>query len=319
MTIRRGSLYAGVFVLAAGAVTLASTVGSVDRNLAADAVGVLWPVAVIAIGLALLLRRTPVSLPAGFVAAAAPGLLLGGALAAAPTITAPCTSPSSATAAQTQQGTIDSTGTIDLRLACGELRLSTQPGNGWRIDSSDGTHRRTQVTATPGGFTATADGQGNHWPGQGPVTWVATLPTVPALDLRTHVDAGRGRLDLGGATLRTVDLGVDAGDLRTDLTGATLDHLSLDVNAGSATLTLPTDSFVGDISANAGSIQVCVPAGLSLKVNSQASLGSVRFNGLVRTGDTWATPQSAASTTTAELTVSASVGSVTFNPEGGCR
>ncbi|HEY5629965.1 MAG TPA: hypothetical protein VIR16_10685, partial [Candidatus Limnocylindrales bacterium] len=149
MTIRRGSLYAGVFVLAVGAVTLASIVGSVDRNLAADAVGVLWPVAVIAIGLALLLRRTPVSLPAGFVAAAAPGLLLGGALVAAPTITAPCTSPSSATAAQTQQGTIDSTGTIDLRLACGELRLSTQPGNGWRIDSSDGTDRRTQVTATP--------------------------------------------------------------------------------------------------------------------------------------------------------------------------
>jgi hypothetical protein len=324
MTIRRGSLYAGVFVLAVGAVTLASTAGSLDRSLAADAVGVLWPVAVIAIGVAMLLRRTPASLPAGFVAAAAPGLLLGGALVAAPTFAVPCTGSSAAGPVQTQQGTIGNSGAINLHLACGELRVTTQPGDGWRLDSSDnadGTNRRTQVSATAAGFTATSDGQTNRWSRQGPVNWVATLPTTPALDLTTRIDAGRGRLDLGGATLRTLDLGVDAGDLRTDLTGATLDHVSLEVNAGSATLTLPADSFTGDITANAGSVRVCVPAGLALRVNAQQSLGSVRFNGLVRSGDTWASPQSTATPTPnmAELTVSASVGSVTINPEGGCR
>ncbi len=321
MTIRRGSLYAGVFVLAVGAVTLASAAGSLDRAMASDAVGALWPVAVIAVGLAMLLRRTPVSLPAGFVAAAAPGLLLGGALVAGPTFAVPCTASSSAIPTQTQQGTIDGPGAINLHLACGDLRVTTQAGSSWRLDSADGAGRRTDVGTTPGGFTATADGQDDRWSARGPVTWVATLPTAPALDLTTRIDAGRGRLDLTGATLLTVDLGVDAGDLRTDLTGATLDRLALEVNAGSATVTLPVDTFTGDIRANAGSVAVCVPAGLGLRVNAQQSLGSIRFNNLVRQGDTWVSPQSIATTTpnTAELTVNASVGSVTINPEGGCK
>ncbi|MHB8958403.1 MAG: LiaI-LiaF-like domain-containing protein [Candidatus Limnocylindrales bacterium] len=318
MTIRRGSLYAGVFVLAVGAVALANTTGALDRSLAADAVGGLWPVAVIAIGLAMLLRRTQASLPAGFIAAAAPGLLLGGALVAAPAT--PCTGPSSGTPVQTQQGSITGTGAIGLHLACGELRVSTQPGGGWRLDSTDGTGRHTQVSATPDGFTASSDGQANRWPGGGPVTWVATLPTAPTLDLVARVDAGRGRLDLGGATLRTVDLGVDAGDLRTDLAGATLERLSLEVNAGSSTLALPADAFTGDITANAGSVRVCVPAGLGLRVNAQELLGSVRFNGLIRNGDMWTAPQSTSTPPNiADLTVNASVGSVTFNPEGGCK
>ena len=320
MTIRRGSLYAGVFVLAIGAVALASTTGALDRSLAADAVGLLWPVAVIAIGAAMLLRRTPASLPAGFIAAAAPGLLLGGALVAAPAIAAPCAGPSSGAPVQTQQGSITGAGAIGLHLACGELRVSMQPGGGWRLDSTDGTGRQTQVSATAGGFTASSDGQANSWTGHGPVTWVATLPAAPTLDLVTQIEAGRGRLDLSGATLRTVDLGVDAGDLRADLTGATLDRLSLQVNAGSSTLTLPADAFSGDITANAGSVRVCVPAGLGLRVNTQESLGSVRFNSLVRTGDTWTAPQSTSNPPNiADLTVNASVGSVTFKPEGGCK
>ncbi len=320
MTIRRGSLYAGAFVLAVGAVALASTTGALDRSLAADAVGVLGPLVVIAIGLAMLLRRTPASLPAGFIAAAAPGLLLGGALVAAPTFAMPCTGGTPTTTTHTQQGSIDGTGAIGLHLACGELRVGTQPGGGWRLDSTDGTGRQTQVSATPGGFTASSDGQANRWPGRGPVTWVATLPTAPTLDLVTRIDAGRGRLDLSGATLRTVDLGVDAGDLRTDLTGATLDRLSLEVNAGSSTLALPADAFTGDITANAGSVRVCVPAGLGIKVNAEESLGSVRFNGLVRDGDTWTAQQSTSlPPNIADLTVNASVGSITFNPQGGCK
>ena len=64
---------------------------------------------------------------------------------------------------------------------------------------------------------------------------------------------------------------------------------------------------------------MCVPAGLGLRVDPEACLGSIRFNGLVRNGDTWASPQSGATTNIADLRVRASVGSVTFNPEGGCK
>ena len=146
MTIRRGSLYAGAFVLAVGAVTAASVAGPFDRSLASDAVGVLWPVTVIAVGVAVLVRRTRAALPAGFVAAAAPGLLLGGALVGVPSFATPCTGSLPHAPAQTQQGSIDGGGVIDLHLACGELRVTAQPGTGWRLDSSDGPDRRTNVT-----------------------------------------------------------------------------------------------------------------------------------------------------------------------------
>ena len=319
MTIRRGSLYAGAFVLAVGAVTAASVAGPFDRSLASDAVGVLWPVTVIAVGVAVLVRRTRAALPAGFVEAAAPGLLLGGALVGVPSFATPCTGSLSHAPAQTQQGSIDGSGVIDLHLACGELRVTAQPGTGWRLDSSDGPDRRTNVTPRPAGFSATSDGHESWWSGGGPVMWTAVLPTAPVLDLTTQIDAGRAQLDLGGATLRTVNLGVDAGDLRADLADATLDQISLEVNAGSATVTLPVDAFTGAITANAGSVRVCVPAGLGLRIERQESLGSVRINGLDRVGDTWVSGSAAPARTTAELIVNANVGSVTINPEGGCK
>lgn len=319
MTIRRGSLYAGVFVLAVGAVTLAGAGGTLDRTAVADTVGTLWPLAVIVLGLGLLLRRTPASLPTGVAAAVVPGLLLGGALVAAPTLPAPCNGGTVAGQAQTQQGSIDGRGTVELDLACGDLQASMQPGNAWRLDSTDGADRRTSVSQTGTGFTARAQGGSRGW-SQGPVAWTATLPTAPVLDVTARIEAGRGRLDLAGAQLGDVRLNVDAGDLRADLTGAALGRLTLGVNAGSAVVTLPADAFSGSVTANAGSVRVCVPASLALRVNATSSLASVRFNGLVRQGDTWVSPQSTATpTATADLTVDANVGSVTINPEGGCK
>lgn len=318
MTIRRGSLYAGVFVLAVGAVTLAGTGGSLDRNAAADAVGTLWPLAVIAFGLGLLLRRTPVSLPTGLAAAAVPGLLLGGALVAAPALPAPCNAATVSGQTQTEQGAINGRGVVDLELACGDLRASMQPGNAWRLDSTDGRNRHTSVSTSPSGLTVRADGSNHGW-SQGSVAWTAVLPSSTVIDLTTRIDAGRGRLDLGGAQLGEVRLNVDAGDLRADLTGAALDQLTLRVNAGSAALTLPADAFNADLTANAGAVRVCVPAGLALRVNATSSLASVRFNGLARQGDAWVSPSTTTPTTTADLTVNANVGSVTISSEGGCK
>lgn len=319
MTIRRGSLYAGVFVLAVGAVTLAGAGGTLDRTAVADAVGTLWPLAVIAFGLGLLLRRTPASLPTGIAASVMPGLLLGGALVAAPTLPAPCNGGSVGGQAQTQQGSINGRGAVELDLACGDLRASMQPGNAWRLDSTDGAYRHTSVSSNGAGFTVQAEGSSRGW-SQGPIAWTVALPTAPVIDLTTRIEAGRGRLDLAGARLGDVRLNVDAGDLRADLTGAALDRLTLGVNAGSAVVTLPAAAFSGSVTANAGSVRVCVPAGLAVRVNATSSLASVRFNGLVRQGDAWVSPQSTTTpTATADLTVNANVGSVTINPEGGCK
>jgi hypothetical protein len=321
MNIRRGSLIVGVFLLAIGGVTLANAVGALDRTAVADTVRTLWPLAVIAIGLALALRHTSAALPAGVAAAAVPGLLLGGAFVAIPPVPSPCTPAASlAGPHQTREGTSADGARIVLRLACGELTTTTGQGDAWRLESSDGAGRQTVVTEDSGGFTATSDGAARGWTvRRQPVRWTATLPTAVRLDLSTQVDAGRARLDLGGARLGTLELGVDAGDLRADLTGASLDRLTVAANAGSVALTLPDATFSGSVSANAGSVRLCTPAGLAVRIHSTASLGAVHVNGLVQHGDVWSSPDTTNANATADLTLSASVGSVTVNPQGGCQ
>ena len=72
MTVRRGLLYFGVFLVAAGGVTLLVAAGVLDEARVADALA-WWPLAVIAIGAGLVLRRTRAAVPGGVVAAAVPG------------------------------------------------------------------------------------------------------------------------------------------------------------------------------------------------------------------------------------------------------
>jgi hypothetical protein len=321
MTVRRGPLYVGVFLLAAGGVTLAVAGGLLDRTAVANTVATLWPLAVIAIGVGLVLRRSPAALAAGLVAALIPGLALGATVVAAPAMPIACTEAAAPVgAAVVRDGAFAGTATVDLSVNCGELDLATQPGNAWHVEARDGTERRTDIEAGPSRLALDAErGRGRWGFGAGPVAWDVVLPTGSTLDLATHVNAGSARLDLAAARLGDVDLEVNAGDLRVDLTGATLARLDLGVNAGSASIVLPADSFEGDLEANAGSLALCAPDQLGLRVRSTANLGSVDMNGLVQRGGAWETPGYATASSRADLTIDASVGSVTINPVGGCK
>ncbi len=321
MTIRRGSLYAGVFLLAAGGVTLGVAAGVLDRAAVADTVGVLWPLAVIAIGAGLVLRRSPAALTGGIVAALLPGLALGASVVTVPHLSVPCTDGAAPLrAAETHDGSFGSAAAVNLSLSCGELSVDTQPGNSWRLAASDGDNRLTNVNAEDGRLTVGADrGSGRLRQHTGRVDWNVTLPTATTIDLVTELNAGRGRLDLGGARLGVLDLSVNSGETHVDLTGATLDHLALEVNAGSAGIVLPAASFDGDLAANAGSLEVCAPSDLGLRVRSTAALGSIHLNGLVRQDGAWVTPGYDSAPFKANLAIEASVGSVTINPMGGCK
>jgi hypothetical protein len=89
MKVNRRFLNWGVFLVAAGGVVLVAQGNSVDSEAVAQALR-LWPIAVIALGVGLLLRRTRLGLPAGVLAAAMPGLLLGGLVVAAPQMVPGC-------------------------------------------------------------------------------------------------------------------------------------------------------------------------------------------------------------------------------------
>jgi hypothetical protein len=83
MRLNRTLLYAGVFVAAVGVALLAADVGQLGPAALIEVLG-LWPLAVIAAGVGLVVRRTPLSLAGGLLAVALPGLLLGGILALGP-------------------------------------------------------------------------------------------------------------------------------------------------------------------------------------------------------------------------------------------
>ena len=112
MTVRRRFLYLGVFLVAVGGVTLAAQGDIFGSDAAAQALR-LWPVALIALGAGLLLHRTRFGLAGGLVAAAMPGLLLGGALVAAQRLVPECggVAPGSVVS---RQGTFDGPATVDL-------------------------------------------------------------------------------------------------------------------------------------------------------------------------------------------------------------
>jgi hypothetical protein len=324
MTVRRGFLYFGAFLVAAGGVALLTEAGVLDARAVSDVLA-WWPLAIVAIGVGLVLRHTRAAIPGGIIAAATPGLLLGATFVALPALPTPCVDVETVTGTPTtRDGTFAGAATVDLSIACGELAVSTAPGTAWRVDAADGTARRTDVTVAANRLSVDTDPDEERRFGwnTGPVGVDVVLPTGQTVDLDVDISAGRGVLDLDGARLARLSLDVNAADARVDLTGAVVPRLDVDVNAASARIVLPaTGDMTGDLNANAGSLEICAPAQLGLRVSASNALGSTTLNGLNELGDTdlWVTPGYDTAQYHADLSVSASVGSVDINSEGACK
>lgn len=321
MTVRRGLLYTGVFLVAAGGVTLAAAAGLLDSDTVAGAAIALWPLAVIAVGAGLVLRRSRAALAGGVVAALVPGLALGATVVGAPSVAVPCTDIDRVSGAPVvREGSFTGPASIRLDLSCGDLVVTTVPGAAWRVEARDGRGRTSEVQGSANHLSVDAGTAMGRWNARASgVAWDVAVPADTTIDLAGSVSAGSGTYALHGARLGTFRLAVSAGEGRADLTGATLRRLDLDVSAGSAAVVLPAATFSGDVTASAGSVELCAPAGLGLRVHADASLGSIDTDGLVRVGSAWETPGYATAPFKADLAVEASVGSVTVNPEGGCK
>jgi hypothetical protein len=319
MKVNRRFLNWGVFLLAAGGVMLVAQGNAVESETVAQALR-LWPIAVIGVGVGLLLRRTRLGLPAGMLAAAAPGLLLGGLVVAAPQMVPGCGGVEPASS-ETRQGTFEGAASVALRLACGELAVSTVPGNGWRLEAGDGPGAAAVVDASADQLSVASSNRGHSFGfTRGGDDWRLSLPTAGTLDLAAEIDAGRGRFDLAGAKLGSLRLAVNAGEARVDLDQATVARLSMSVNAASASVRLPAAGDTGaDFSVNAGSLRICAPSDLGLRIHQDGVLSTTSYPGLVRSGDTWESPGYSIAINHADVTISVNVGSVDVNPMGGCQ
>ena len=322
MNVNRRFLYWGVFFVTLGAVLLVGQGDAVNDDLVAQAAR-LWPVLVIALGVGLLLRRTRFNVAGGMLAAAVPGLVLGGMLVAAPVAVAhvgpACTGVQPTTLAS-RQGSFDGAAAVDLRLRCGDLTVTTGSGSSWYLEAGndagtaavvDATADRLSVVSSfaerPFGFVRASD------------VWRLTLPVASRLDLAATVEAGRGRFDLAGAGLGAVDLVVNAGEVNADFTAATLERLSAHVNGGAAWLRLPADDFTADLTVNAGALRICAPSDLGLRIRNEGTLTATTYGGLERSDSTWESPGYATAIHHADVTISANVASVDVNPMGGCK
>jgi hypothetical protein len=325
MRIDRRLLGWGVFFILVGAIPLAVQQGWIPDDIAWWQ---LWPFILIGLGIGLLLRRTSVAPLGGLVVAATLGLMVGGLLAngtgSFPVFNVGCAGGGGGTTFPQQVGTFsESSADVRLDLGCGDLSVATRAdAAGWIVAGTSDGGRVPRIASAAGSLTVT-EAEGSNAFFRPRSTWDVTLPTTPRIDLEATVNAGKGQLDLGGATIGEVSLTLNAGDATIDLSKSTIDHLNVTVNAGSGSIQLPDGSMTGSLTVNAGSVKMCAPTDVALQLTRNDSITSsdnYAAAGLEEvSAHVWQSPDWGSATKRIELSTTANAGGFTLDPEGGCQ
>jgi len=320
MRVNRRFLYWGIFLVAVGGVLVTTDAGALDAGSIAGALR-LWPVAIVAIGVGIVLRRTRFGLAAGMLAAAAPGLLIGGGLAALPQIAVDCGSDEGVAAVGAREGVFDGPAMIAVSAGCGSLVVDTAPGDAWHLESGSTSDRAPAISASSRSLAIDAHtGAGLFGHSLDRDDWRLTLPTSVIDELSFVVNAGHGEIDLAGARIDHLDITTNAAQAGIDLSGADVARLSGSVNAGMVTIDMPGASdLVGSVEVNAGALHVCAPSGLGLSVRHDGAVGGISVNGRHETDSVWESPNYASALYRADLEVDVNFGNVEINPIGGCK
>jgi hypothetical protein len=319
MRIRRGLLFWGCLLLPLGAIPLLVRAGAIDVNQIADAWR-LWPILLIAIGLAILVGRSRASLAATVAVALVLGTLGGAALASGTTFWGSitnCTLAPTAGASQLERtgGFEGSVPTVRLELRCGSVDVRGTTATSWHFQS---THRGAgpSVTATPGRLAISAAQSGDIRE-----DWKVELPAghVSRIDLTTNAASGTFQLD--GLIVDTFATTMNAGDLTIDAGTGSIGNLDATVNAGRIRVSPGSNPLQGSLTVNAGAIDLCVPSDVGLRIDVTEQLTFVTnlsARGLTKASDgTWV--RASAGGPTVSLRVGGGAAALTLNPDGGCR
>jgi hypothetical protein len=320
MRVNRGFLYGGIFLVAIGGVLVAAELGAVGTTTLTDALR-FWPLAVVAIGLGLVLRRTQLSLSGGMLAAAVPGLVLGGAFAVAPRFAGDCGGLGQPATSATQQGNFEGPASVSVATGCGVLTVKTSGGSAWRFDAGNTAGHIPSVRTSPQSLSIESTGD-DGWGmlSAGRNTWNLTVPTSPIDRLTLVVNAGRGDVVLPGAQIGRLSLTTNASQVVVDASEASVANLLSTVNVGFLSIHLPANSDpTGTLRVRAGDLQLCSPAGVGLRLTFSGQPRQVTIDGVRQAGAEWQSPDYESATHRASLDVNVNVGAVEINPIGGCR
>ncbi|HSL76461.1 MAG TPA: hypothetical protein VK867_05910 [Candidatus Limnocylindrales bacterium] len=317
MRIRPGLLFWGLFFLLLGAIPLLVRAGAVDANALADAWR-LWPLLLVALGIALILGRTSFGLLGTALAAIVLGVAAGGALASGTNFignVGGCGAFGSGTDQRFEdQGTFDGPASARFDLDCGSLDLAVQPGSDWHVQADyQGAPPTLELSdgaiglRAPGGF------------GTRRQEWAIELPADQTRDLSIDSNASSVTADLAGADLANFALDINAGDARIDSTGGRLGTIDISANAARVRLRLDADT-TGSLSTNAGSIELCVPAEATLRFRVEEQLTfahDLDDRGLARSGDIW-TREGTVGAPVIDLSIQGNAANFSLDPAGGC-
>ena len=318
MRIRRGLLFAGLFLIPLGAMPLLVRAGVIDAD-SLDGVWQLWPLILIGFGIAILLGRSRAASLGTAIAAVVLGVLVGSAIASGGAMVGSigtCGLPGDTDQHVDQAGTFTGPATVAIDLRCGSLDLTTGSGSDWTVGADyrgpapviAGTGDRLEVRDPD-----TSQDRRDEW------TVATSAESLRTLEVTTNAASGTFRLDGSRPDLVRVD--ANAGDITIDAGDATVARLDITLNAGRTRITLGAGPTSGSISVNAGAIDLCVPAdaALRLDVNEQLTfVTNLSGLGLQHDGSIW-TRAGAASAPLIDLDIEGNVASFTLDPNGGCR
>jgi hypothetical protein len=318
MQVNRRLLFWGLLLVAIGGVLVTADVGRLDTATLADLLR-LWPLAVIAVGVSIVLRRTRFRVPALLVAALVPGLVMGAAFAITPRFADGCGARGDVANVATEQGTFGGPARITIESGCGTLNLTTGDGADWTFDAESTRNHAPNLRASDRSLAIEASLDGLSWLDEGRNAWDLTLPAKEIDDLSLSVVAGSGNVDLPSAEIDRLSLTANAAKVDLDASGASVVELRAVVNAGSVRLALPADDdIVGSLVVNAGELAVCAPPDVGLRLTANGVLEHITVGGLEQVVDEWMSPNYRMAANQADLRVTANLGAIEINPIGGC-
>ena len=312
----------GLFFVVFGAILLGVRQGWIPPE-TAERSWQLWPVLLIAAGLSMVLAGGAAARLGGLVAAVCLGVMAGGLVGSGAGLPIGCGEDEAGVPFGRESGELPDGSRVSVRFQCGELAIDTTDGTSWAVEGSseEGTPPIIRRDGNVIAVESAADGRGFGFSGVRE-RWDITLPTDPMMDLDVELNAGSGRLTLPGATLASADVTVNAGALRIDVRDvAAISRIDGTVNAGSAVIWLPQRPLEGDLTVNAGSLSICAPDDVGLRlVTGDNPIFSNNFaeEGLIRSDDAWETPGYATAPIRLLLDVQANAGSVSLNPSQAC-
>ncbi len=294
MRINRSLLDWGVFLIALGGIPLAVDQGWLASDIARE-LGQLWPLILVGIGLGLILRWTPFAWFGGALVAATFGIIIGAAAVALPdddidglqgvipAVVSGACAADDAGPASTTQGSVADPDAFELyvSLACGELAISRAAETSWglqaahALDDAPSIRERDLDGATSYlGLVQADSGDLAFLARQQPSDWSVQVPASAALTVGATLNAVKADLRLGAGPLTrvtgTLNASVATIDLADALTPIQAD-VELSLNASKGRLVLPDGSVRADVTLNASSLGVCIPAGASLQVQLYAT------------------------------------------------